>query len=563
MMRKTINYLTENLTITTAIVFTLVFTALTLPNLIHQNLVGDEAVYIVEGDRYLHQAYSYYHNSGSPVLLKVLTAIPFSLLPLDRTYDLYYNQIFTNVYKVAGFTYIQNKEFVTLIIILARLPHLLLAIALGITIFLFAKKYFSVTTGWVALTFYTFHASILAHAATANLDIGVTAFSFWSLCLFYLYLKSSDHSRFLLISSGVMLGLAQATKISAILLFPFIIAWFLISHGHKKLRDIIIIILISIGTLWAVYLFQVGPILTAEDTPAGIESVYGGLPVFKEYKSEITELLYKPVYPLGAYLNNFAYQLSHSFYGHTNYIDGEFTNTGIWYYIPLVFTIKNSIIFVLACILGLSLLYYTKNEHREMHYFLWSWILFVLAWTIQSKLQLGIRYSFPMYPFLFISAAAGTLHWINTLCKRKYVIPLIVVVLTLYAASTLRVRGDYFTYISEIYRGDNPVDMVFDSDYDWGQNIYKVAKFQQTKKLYPLFFRGYIGGNFEYEGIQNAMDPAEAMAKKMDGYYAFSHSAFVNTRLNNPELFSYFYSKRPTYIIGKNIYVYYTTFPGN
>jgi hypothetical protein len=563
MLKKAISYLQNNSTTSTIIIFVIGFISLTASNLINQNLIGDEAVYIVEGDRYLHQPYSFYHNSGSPALLKIITAMPYAFVPLNRNYEPYYNEVFTNVYKVAGFTYVQNKTYAHLIIILARIPHLLISLALGISIFIFTKKYVSLSVAWVALTLYTFHTSFLAHAATANLDIGVTAFTFWALCCFYRYLHSSQHPQRLLILSGIFLGLAQATKISAILLYPFIIGWFFISRGNKKIHNIVTLVAISAFTLWATYLFQIGPILTIEDTPAGIESVYGSIPVLKDYKNEITALLYKPVYPLGAFINNFAFQLSHSFFGHTNYIDGNFVNTGIWYYIPLAFTIKNSIIFVFASLIGLTLLFFTPQENRKLYYYAWSWIILILIWSMQSKLQLGIRYGFPMYPFLFIVAAAGMLFWINYLFKKQYVFPITIAILCLYILSTARVGNDYFTYISEIYRGENPVDIVFDSDYDWGQNVYKVQSFQQSKNMYPLFFRPYIGGDFEFEGIQSEMDPAQALIQKQEGYYAFSHSSLVNSRLSDPTLFSYFYSKRPTYIIGRNIYVYHLSFTSN
>ena len=137
MFNKISIFCKNHITLVTAIVFSIVFLAQTMPNLVKQNLIGDEPVYIVEGDRYIHQPYSFYHNSGSPMLLKVLTAIPYSVLTLNRNYEPYYKAVFTNVYTVSEFVYVQNRSLARLIIILARLPHEILALVLGIAIFIF------------------------------------------------------------------------------------------------------------------------------------------------------------------------------------------------------------------------------------------------------------------------------------------------------------------------------------------------------------------------------------------------------------------------------------------
>ncbi len=560
MFKKIGLYCREHTTRVTLFTFCVIFLALTITNLLNQNLVGDEAVYIVEGDRYIHQPYSFYHNSGSPMVLKVLTALPFSLLPLNRDYGPYYKSVFTNVYTVSEFVYVQNKDWARIMIILARIPHEVIALLLGISIFIFTKRWLNIQIAWIALLLYSFNALILAHAATANLDIGVTAFCFWSLAIWYSYLESEKSPTWYLPCIGVLLGLAQATKISAILLYPVFIVWFIVRHRAKKWTELLSVIAISMLSLWAIYLFQVGPILTTDDTPAGIESVYGSIPIIKEYKSNITQLLYKPIFPLGAYLNNFAYQFSHSFYGHTNYIDGVFKDQGIWYYIPLVFTVKNSVILIFSLFGGLALLFTRKRSQNPLYYYLWLWILLVLFWSIQSKIQLGVRYVMPFYPFMLIAAAAGLWYWSTTVVNQKYAHVVVIILCFWYACTTLWTKTAYFTYISELYKGNNPIDLVFDSDYDWGQDVYLVRTEQKSKNLYPLYFRPYIGGNLSYEHIQSVDDPGRALVNKKNGYYAFSHSSLVNAREHEPAVFTYFYSRKPHYIINRVIYVYKVSF---
>jgi uncharacterized membrane protein YphA (DoxX/SURF4 family) len=55
---------------------------------------------------------------------------------------------------------------------------IIISILIGAAIFWFALK---PKTAALTLSFYTFNALFLAHAATANLDLGTTAFTLFSL----------------------------------------------------------------------------------------------------------------------------------------------------------------------------------------------------------------------------------------------------------------------------------------------------------------------------------------------------------------------------------------------
>jgi hypothetical protein len=547
-------------------IFTIVFIGLTLQNLTQQNLIGDEAVYILEGDTYLHKSDSFYNNSGSPRLLKLGTGVMLYFLPLNRDYSSYYHEISTDVYKTANFVYVQNSQFARQIIVLSRIPHLLLGILLGITLYFFTKHYFGYKTATIAIILYATNPVILAHAATANIDLGTTALIFISYALFFKYLDYKDLSnldeyKFVMLL-GIILGITQATKISAILLYGLFTVIFIVLKGFKKIHFLLVLFLVSFISLWAVYQFQIGPILRPEEDSAGILALLNVIPGVEPYDPIISQSIRMSIWPLGSYFNNFTYQLTHNFYGHTYYLLGELADTGWWYFTPAILFIKNSLILVVFSVLGTGLILLGKKISLKTKLLFLLWPILFFVWSINSRLQLGVRYLLPLFPGLIILAAYGIGHLsdksIKAKIQPKYLV--IIFILGAYIISNIRIYPNYFSYLNESFTGINPIDIVYDSDYDWGQNVYQLAEVQKQEKFFPLYFRGFGAANYEFEGIKNETDPTIAFSEKKNGYYAFSHSALVNMRRENPALFSYFYPRRPIKIIGKNIYVYNVEF---
>ncbi len=533
------------------VLFIVCFSLLTIPNLLSQNLIGDESVYILEGDRYLHTPYSFYNNSGSPHLLKTITGIFLIPLPLDRQYDSYFTKTNTDVYTSANFTYDQNRQYAQQMIILSRIPHFILGLALGFALYIFTKKVASPTAGAIALVLYTFHPLFLSHAATSNLDLGTTAFAFFTLVSLYFYLQKSHHSKKLLILTGVLLGLAQMTKISGILLYPTFILYLLFTKNLSKWKQLAAIFGISIFTIWAGYAFQIGPIILPTDDPAGLESLYGWLP----FKQQITDLLKSPIFPAGAWINNFTYQFTHSFYGHTVYLNGEFTDKGMKHYIPTLLLYKNSIIFLALTLVAFALTIKNKLYQKNHIKLMLLWTILILLWSTFGKLQLGTRYAMPFYPTLFVLIGITTASLWTQQTKK-----ILVATLALYALSTLSIYPSFFTYTNELIRTQNPVNLISDSDYDWGQSVYKLGEYQKQHNLYPLYFKQFGGANLEFYKIQNTNSPEQSFAQKNPGYYAFSHSSLVGLKRDNPELFAYIASRTPQHIIDRSIYVYFITF---
>jgi hypothetical protein len=557
------------------------FLLLTIPNLLSQNLIGDESVYILEGDRYTHEPNSYYNNSGSPHLLKMLSGMVIYALPLNRDYNPYFQNQFTNVYNSADFTYVQNSQYAQQIITLTRIPHLVLAVILAISIYLFTKKQFGQQAAIIALILFTTNSNILANAPTSNLDIGTATLIFLTSISFFYFLKHSPvelttkskskctklqffQQKYLtpqLVMTGILLGLAQVTKISAILIYPIFIIYFLYIRYTQKnshsFRHLFLIFTISFITIWSTYGFSLGPILLSTDNPFALNYyVISKLPFISSYSSQITDLLKLPIYPAGAFFNNFNFQLTHQYLGHTTFLNGQFFSHSAWYFIPIIFLIKNPL--TLSALIALSifsLIKYSKKQINSQIFLLIPIILFVV-WSLRSSLQLGLRYIMPMFPFLFIWIATNIATFLDQNKKSKITKIIIYSVITLYSVSNIAYFPNFFAYRNELSRLQNPIEQITDSDYDWGQNIYLLSEFQKANKIYPLYLKSFSGANLSYYNIDSKQDAVEAFSQKNPGYYAFSHSAMVSLKQNNQEIYQYLSVHQPDFVVGQNIYIY-------
>jgi len=555
------------------LLFLLFFSLITLPNLIKQNVIGDEPVYILEGDFYTHNFGKFYNNSGSPHLLKTISGLMIYSLPLNRDYSAYFKNTNTDVSSSPNFIYKQNPQFAKQLIILTRIPQFILSLLLGVAIYIFTFKNFSKNAAYIVLILYATNSTILSNAPTSNLDIGTAAFMFASVVCFYYFLKSKKpHSLKLLLLTGILLGLSQATKISAVLLYPIFAMYFFVGktektdYKEKTLKQLLAVFAISFLTLWAVYLFNIGPIIQPQDKSIGIETIYSNIPFLSSYSKNITDFLRMPIFPLGAYLNNFTYQSSHGYYGHTMYLNGQFTDHASIYHLPILFFIKNSLTLFALIALSLYTTIRISKKQLQQQYLLIISIVIIFLWAITSPIQLGVRYLIPVFPFLFIWIGVNISNWIDArkLSKNKNNISrfnklLIIATITLYAISNILYFPNFFAYRGESSHFTNPLEQITDSDYDWGQNIYLLSEFQKSNYLYPLFFKSDSGANLEYYKIKKSGDPVENLNLKKPGYYAFSHTSLVSLKKQNPTVYSYFAFRQPDYTIGENIYIYRLT----
>ncbi|MGB8352763.1 MAG: hypothetical protein WCD79_02660, partial [Chthoniobacteraceae bacterium] len=176
-----------------------------------------------------------------------------------------------------------------------------------------------------------------------------------------------------------------------------------------------------------------------------------------------------------------AQQIKHNMRGHYSYILGQEHKRAVWYYFPVAYTIKCSIVFLLLP-LGIAMV-----RRRA----LWNWpvlIAFVLlVYSVTCRVQLGIRFMFP----LIALAAAGygaaiviALRENNSAVKRAALTAFVVLGLLYNGIASARVWPEGICYTNELWGGTrNGYLYLSDSNYDWGQGLPELLQWRETHSI--------------------------------------------------------------------------------
>lgn len=117
-----------------------------------------------------------------------------------------------------------------------RLPMLLILLILGIYIFKWTKELWGKAAALLALFFFAFSPTFIAHGRFVTTDVAAAAAVFISTYYFIRYLKNP--STFNLILTGIIFGIGQLAKFSLFLLVPYFafltVVWIIIQVFEKR-----------------------------------------------------------------------------------------------------------------------------------------------------------------------------------------------------------------------------------------------------------------------------------------------------------------------------------------
>jgi dolichyl-phosphate-mannose--protein O-mannosyl transferase len=155
----------------------------------------------------------------------------------------------------------------------AQMAAAVFTLFLLVLVFLTAQEMFGITAGFIALGLLVFDPTLLAHGALVTTDAPQACFLLASVYAFYRYVKAPSLGRVAI--TGLAVGLALASKHSAVLIFPMLVILGGIEIFRRNAADIrsqlsvgkrathlavalLIIGLLSVGILWGTYGFRTG-----------------------------------------------------------------------------------------------------------------------------------------------------------------------------------------------------------------------------------------------------------------------------------------------------------------
>lgn len=503
-----------------------------------ESAIMDELAHIPAGytyDRFL----DYRLNPEHPPLLKALSALPLLSLPLIfPTEDSHWTKDVNAQWDLGALFLYGSGNNADQIVTYARIFPILLTLLTIVLIYVWARELLG--NEWALLPAFLFGLSptVLAHGHYVTTDIAA-AFGFLFATYFFVRFLARP-SRGRLILSGVALGIAELAKFSTVLLVPFFILFalccvigevirkkysdnparlfrFFISRALSRIGQLTLIFLIAFVVIYAVYFVFTLHYPTEKqvhDTQFVLTSFspeWGATLITQLAGSEFTR-------PLAQYLLGVAMVLQRSSGGNTAYFLGDVSAGGWWYYFPAVFLLKEpipSLIFVfIALFVGLSVFikkspFGTKRirrfgEYLGTHFGEFAMLLIILfywLYSIGSPLNIGVRHLLPTFPFLFILSVIGIKRWLQG-NEKKYTWKAVSITLLLmwYLGETIAAYPYFLSYFNEIGGGtQNGYRYVDDSNYDWGQDLKRLAAFVREHDISRIAVDYFGGGSPNYE----------------------------------------------------------------
>ena len=488
----------------------------------------DEQYHLTPGYVYLTQRDLRFHHDQNPPLFEAILAAPLlarSDLRLPIEHPAY--QLWGDVYLFADAFFWHSGNDPDGMVQAGRLAATVTGVLLGLLIFVWGKQMFGEAAGWIALFLFVFDPNFVANAIpTLDLPLAFTC----TLAMYCLWRHLNHPTVFTLILTGLALGFALATKFLSVMLLPAMFLVLLVYPSFsplvprpsslmtrdsfvrslpvgliKRLLAFVLMLLIASLVIWATYLFQFGPI-------NGV-----GLAV-----------------PAPQYFESFVGMFFKSGEGRANYLWGQVSTTGWWYYFIVAFFLKTPLPTVIAILIAL-VRWPWRKEWRSSSVLYAPALLFFLGASI-SRLQLGYRYLLPMLPFLFIMAGralsvilrpVGTQ---NLDPARKRLLAAQRLGMTILGAwlviSAMVTFPHHLAYFNELVGGSyNGYRYLTDSNVDWGQDLPALKEWldrQHSDQLHFSFFGSAYPDRYGVNAFGIPGYPNNAFGREADAFTSYS-----------------------------------------
>jgi hypothetical protein len=427
------------------------------------------------------------------------------------------------------------------ILMLARLPILLLATALGYLVFLWCRQAYGAAAGLLALFAYCFNPVMISNAAQITPDLCLAAFSTLTFYLLWRYIDSPTPMHLTWI--GAALGLTLLSKYSAVLTVIALVVIILVrsirqrgdeqAQKHWQIQHLAIIFIVALLVVNSGYFFHGSlAMVDSHDFKSKIFQSLAHTGIFRILPSIVPE-----DYVMGL-------DMQHSVLenGFGSFMLGEITKRGWLHYYLVAFLLKTPVAFLFLLLLSL------RKAPDRLQWILLAPILIFPTYFGITRLSRGIRYILPIYPLLSV--------WIGRVATSlknggSRVLRVAVSILLLWlAGSTIRIAPHYLAYINELGGGpDNGADLLYESDFDWGQELKGFGEYLRKNSIQRIKFACFSTADPKHYGINSEPLPCDQNAP-VSGLIAISATAL------NWDCYRWLRNYPPLAKVGYTIFLY-------
>ncbi len=457
------------------------------------------------------------------------------------------------------------------IAVAGRVPMLLFGVVLGALVFRWGRDLGGSGAGMLALGLLTFDPSILAHGALITTDIVATTLIVATLYVLY---RAADRraqgairvGHLLLL--GLLLGLAQLAKVSALMLLPVVGALLLWRvPAQRDGRDMAsalgrfaLVLAVCGVTVWAGYGFSV---IRPQGWPFAL--------------------------PAGVHISIYQSLQEHYTLGHPTYAMGRVSSTGWWWYFPLTFVLKTPLPILILGLLSLSsgliarrrdrasvepgrrsfgrAREWVRSQLREGP----ASVLFValfpmgyVAAALFSTVNIGYRHLLPILPLLYIGLGLSSVRWLSASLRVRHAARGIVVLLGVWLIAGTVVTLPYpLTFFNEIAGGPaGGYRYLVDSNLDWGQNLWDLRGWLAQQGEAQLYYAHYSPADPAMYGVPVEFLPPDPRAGAFSpwhpkaGLYAIGATVLQGPYAPDLNTFAWFRAQEPARRLGHALFVY-------
>ncbi len=545
--------MTQNATKIAACFLILLFAAQAFGSLFYKSATVDEVLYIPAGYVYLKSG-SYMLNPETPPLPRILCGIPLLFLnsinydpkePVAAFKDRYHWSF--------RFLFFQNAALAGKMIFYSRIPTILMGMALIAAIYAWSSQLFGAVAGLFSLALAAMEPNLIAHSSLATTDLYTAAMIFFTVFSFWKWHQNPEQNK-LLLFPGLFLGLALLSKSSAWLMVPVL---FVLSIRYPLWKNILrlgVILISALLLINIVFLFHGAFVDKGELISFMLRQKAG-----KFWLLRIILFPFPRLYSFSM-LFNLAQSMGgvHPF---PFFLNGQYSNTGFWNYFFFAFLLKTPLPFLIALAGSLLALFKT----RQSWFILLPPIFFLLYFSFLNRLDLGLRYVLPIYPFFLVAAGAIVPYFLK-LPRGKILLGVFVL---WSAVAACRIYPHHLSYFNELAGGSaNGYKSLVDSNLDWGQDLAGLKSFVKKYGIDRIRLSYYGMSDPAYYGINYQYLPSpkfqpwtqrhrnEENFKLEKGIYAISATNVAGIFLDNRDTYQYFRKLEPIDAVGNSILIY-------
>lgn len=472
----------------------------------------DEGTHLAAGLSYWKTG-DYRMNPEHPPLGKLLASVPLLFMDVRLPFEYPSWGQKDELNFGAQFLY-TNKLTADQILFPARLVMIALTLFLGASLAWWTRRHFGGTSALVALTIFAFDPNIIAHGRYVTTDLIVTAFSFLACVLWGEALVRRTPLSAL--AAGAALGLALASKFTALFLIPaFLILALIRRPGWKA-------VLLAAMTAYLILMLVYAPDLIRHSSLLP-QSYVDGLTTITD---QVTT-------------------------GRSAYLLGQISERGWWYYFPVAYLVKAPAALVGFAVLSLLLLAIRRPRLPfEMVVIAVPALLYWIA-CLCSRLDLGIRHLLPAYvlmiPLVAVMAVRYLPKWLT------------VALAALVAVESLSVYPNYLAFFNWPSGGpSNGPRYLLESNIDWGQDTKKLKVWlddRNIQKVCAVYFGLAVPAHYGIDAPAVPRNDDTEGRANLDCIVAASVTPLYGLYVKN-DPYRWLRERTPVAKVGYSIYIY-------